>query len=85
MTRPTFARLAESGTEFVLPEARLRDLVQAGGGGGVTVGSVVVNAAPGQDPKAIAQETISLLERRVAHSRRTRRTIGGAGRGSLFA
>lgn len=77
--------VGESGTEFVLPAARLRDIAGVGGGGGVTVGSVVVNAAPGQDPKAIAQETISLLERRVAHSRRTRRTIGGAGRGSLFS
>lgn len=85
MTRPTFARLGEAGTEFVLPAARLRDLVGSGGGGGVAIGSIVVNAAPGQDAKAVANETVGLIERRIANSRRTRRVIGGAGRGGLFS
>lgn len=84
MTRPTNARIGESGTEFVLPAARLRDLMGSGGGG-VAIGGITINAAPGQDPKAIARYTMGEIERKVAHSRRARRTFGGSGRGSLFA
>lgn len=85
MTRPTLGLIGESGTEYVIPQERLRAMVSRGGGGGAVVapGAITVNAAPGQDPRAIARFTIAELQRSMARSRRTRRSMGGDHRSIL--
>lgn len=82
MNRPTLALIGEGGErEFVIPESRMR---RGAGPGGFNLGNLIINAAPGQDPLAIARAAIAELSRRMARSRRVRRAFGDAGRGSLF-
>lgn len=82
VSRPTLALIGEGGErEFVIPESRLR---RGAGPGGFNLANLIINAAPGQDPLAIARAAVAELSRRMARSRRTRRAFGDAGRGSLF-
>ncbi len=85
MNRPTLALIGEGGErEFVIPESKLRSAASRWGGGAVVApGAITVNAAPGQDPRAIARFTIAELQRSMARSRRTRRSMGGDHRSIL--
>lgn len=84
VTRPMHALVGEAGPEAVIPlsggtlDALARRLSEAGGGGGLTVGSITINAGAGANGREIANDFISTIDERLRNLQIAQaRGIGG--------
>lgn len=71
VTRPMHALVGEAGPEAVIPlnggtlDALAKRLNESGAGGGLTVGSITINAGAGADGRAIANDFINAIDERL--------------------